>query len=70
MYSGDRFWARQYKKSKTDDIIYYMYELCDRKQPFRNKIIPYWMDQFEIIMFHKLDIEMNDFIITSDFWKK
>ena len=47
-----------------------MYELCDRIYPNRNKIIPCWMDQFEITIFHKLEIEINDFIITSDFWKK
>jgi hypothetical protein len=67
---GNRFWIRQYRKSRVDGISYYLYELCDRKQPFRNKIIPGWLDEFEILTFNKLDIEINKFIVSSDFWKK
>lgn len=67
---GNRFWIRQYRKSRVDGISYYLYELCDRKQPSRNKIIPGWLDEFEILIFHKLDTEINEFIVSSDFWKK
>ena len=67
---GTRFWARQIKKERSSDsdLTYYMYELCDRKEPERNKICG-WYSEFELLTFHPLHIEMNDFIITSDFWK-
>ena len=68
---GTRFWARQYRKtrSKETNTWYYMYELCDRKQPERNKLIG-WYSEFELTTFHPIDIEMNDFIVNSSFWKE
>lgn len=64
---GTRFWLRQNRKSNTQGTTYYLYELCDRLQPERNKLVG-WYSEFEIIKFHPLHIEMNDFIVTSDFW--
>lgn len=68
---GKRFWARQYRKARGEDgLEYYMYELCDREQPERNKLIEHWVTYFDISILHTLWIEMNQFIITSDFWEK
>ena len=66
---GDRFYARQIQKGRGDGIMYYMYELCDREQPERNKIIP-WETAFSIYQLNKVWVEMNNFIVTSDFWTK
>ena len=67
---GSRFWARQVLKTKQDGIGYYMYELCDRENPDRNKIIQGWLNVFDITIGKKVWIAMNDFIVDSDFWKK
>ena len=67
---GRRFWARQYQKAQVDGIGYYLYELCDREQPERNYVIRHWMTGWEIYRFHKVWEEMNNFIVTSDFWAK
>ena len=66
---GDRFCARQIRKSKGDGVMYYMYELCDREQPNRNRIVP-WETAFAIDILNKIWTEMNEFIVTSDFWEK
>lgn len=66
---GDRFFARQYQKAHVDGLSYYLYELIDRECPERNRVIE-WLWSGEITNSHKVHIEMNDFIITSDFWKK
>ena len=66
---GNRFYARQIRKSKGDGVMYYMYELCDREQPNRNRIVP-WETAFAIDILNKIWTEMNDFIVTSDFWEK
>jgi len=66
---GDRFYARLRRRERGDGIMYYMYELCDRDQPDRNEIIP-WETAFSIYKFNKIWVEMNDFIVTSDFWEK
>lgn len=66
----DRFSVRQFQKSKADGIEYYLYQLIDKECPERNKVIPKWFSCFEITKFNSLWIEMNDFIITSDFWDK
>ena len=47
-----------------------MYELRDRLQPERNQIINEWFNEFQLLKFNDLWLKMNDFIITSDFWKK
>ena len=49
--------------------MYYMYELCDREQPNRNRIVP-WETAFAIDTLNKIWTEMNEFIVTSDFWEK
>lgn len=66
---GNRFWVRQVQKQYQNDIHYFQYELRDRNQPERNRLIPRWFSEFSLITFNDLWIEMNDFIITSDFWK-
>ena len=66
---GNRFYARQIRKSKGDGVTYYMYELCDREQPNRNRIVP-WETAFAIDILNKIWTEMNEFIVTSDFWEK
>ena len=65
----DRFYIKQYKKSIHDDIHYYMYELCDNLQPNRNLIIG-WYTSFDILTFNNIAIQMNNFIVDSDFWLK
>lgn len=67
---GDRFWARQVQKARgVDGIEYFLYELCDREQPERNTIV-HWANYWEICSSYKVWEEMNNFIITSDFWTK
>lgn len=66
---GDRFSVRQVKKTRNYDVGYYMYELIDKKCPERNSLIPKWFSEFEIINFKGLYLEMNNFIVTSDFWE-
>ena len=65
---GDRFEARQYKKSRKKGISYYMYLLIDNKHPERNMIVP-WESAFSIYQFNHIWLAMNDFIISSDFWQ-
>lgn len=65
---GNRFWVRQVQKQYKNDIHYFQYELVDNLQPERNRLL-HWLTEFSLITFNDLWIEMNDFIITSDFWK-
>jgi len=67
---GNRFWARQLRKAKAEGIPFYQYELCDREHPERNKVIEGWFDFAEITIGKKIFKEMNDFIVTSNFWKE
>lgn len=67
---GNRFWCRQVAKLKADDVEHYIYELKDRKDPSRDRVIRGWLSGFEIITFHTLAMEMNDFIVTSNFWEE
>ena len=67
---GDRFYARQYQKAYVDGLSYYLYELIDREQPERNRLIRHWLWSGEIIHSKKVHLEMNDFIVTSNFWEK
>lgn len=67
---GDRFWCRQVAKLKADDVEHYIYELKDREDPSRDRVIRGWLSGFEIITFHTLAMEMNDFIVTSNFWEE
>ena len=64
----NRFWVRQVQKQCKNDIHYFQYELRDRLQPERNKLL-HWLSEFSLVTFNDLWLEMNDFIITSDFWK-
>lgn len=66
---GDRFWIKQIQKSKVEGINYYLYELRDRIQPERNQIVNCgWLTDFAITTFNDLAIEMNNFIVNSNFW--
>lgn len=67
---GDRFFLRQYQKTRYEGIEYYLYEMIDRVDPSRNKVIHHWFSRFEILTFHNLDMEINDFIVRSNFWKE
>lgn len=66
---GDRFYAREVKKAHVQEIDYLQYELVDREQPERNRLLP-WMDVYEVIISKKVWVEMNSFIVSSDFWRK
>ena len=66
---GNRFWLRQYRKAKEDGVEYYLYELKDRIDPSRDRLTRGWLSAFSIITFHELAVEMNDFIVSSNFWE-
>lgn len=68
----DRFEIRQYRKTGRgkNSISYYLYQLIDNEQPERNKIVPNWLSEFQILWFHHLSEYINNFIIESDFWAK
>ena len=38
-----RFWVRQYQKARVDGLCYYLYELKDREDPSRDKVIRNWI---------------------------
>ena len=64
----DRFEVRQYRFVRKHGTYYYCYKLIDHKDKSRNKII-WWKSGFEILNFQAIEVELNDFIVTSDFWK-
>ena len=67
----DRFMVRQVRKSKGEDgVMYYLYEFLDKECPERNYIYSGWLSEFSITLMNTLWIEMNNFIISSDFWDK
>lgn len=62
-----RFEVRQLEKTRVDSMQYYLYEVRDNHHPERNRIVPWeWGDS--IFFMNKIWMEMNDLIITSDFW--
>ena len=65
-----RFWVRQYQKARIDGSYYYLYELKDREDPSRDRVIWKWILGNSIFSMNDIWWEMNDFIITSDFWEK
>lgn len=66
---GNRFWVKEIQKQYNDRIHYFLYELRDRKCPERNRIVKDgWLTEFSLLNFNNLWIDMNDFIVTSDFW--
>lgn len=68
---GNRFWVREVQKQYNDGIYYFLYELRDREQPERNRIVKSgWLTEFALLKFNNLWLDMNDFIVTSDFWQK
>lgn len=69
---GNRFEIRQVQKSRYTDcpeICIYRYKLIDYEEQKRNYETR-WYSCFEICVLNKLWIEMNDFIVKSDFWYK
>ena len=67
LFAG-RFYIHQCKKSRCDGTSWFLYELRDREQPERNCLIPGWLNQYDFM--RRVCMEMNDFIICSDFWSK
>ena len=63
----DRFWIRQAKKSRENDIKYYMFELRDRKQPFRNTLIRGWFSEFSFLY---NSILSSNLLYDTDFFAK
>lgn len=66
---GDRFSLLQvFKTGKYDchDYHVFLYRFIDKKHPDRN--FEKYFDEGEILIQKKLYIEMNEFIILSDFW--
>ena len=65
---GDRFTVHQLRKTGETwyDIPHYLYELRDKMEPSRNRIIG-WINIYNAN--RELFLEMNDFIITSNFWE-
>jgi hypothetical protein len=65
---GDRFTVHQLRKTKESyyDIAHYLYELRDKQEPTRNRLIG-WVNSYSAS--RELFLEMNDFIITSNFWE-
>lgn len=64
---GNRFWIREYQKTRCEGMSYFLYELRDREDSSRDHIIRGWFNEYE---FWKIFEEMNEFIITSNFWEK
>ena len=46
------------------------YEYIDKECPARNYLSKGWKSEFSILTFNDLWIEMNEFIINSNFWTK
>lgn len=68
---GSRFWIRQYRKIKNDDMQYYLFELCDRVKPSRNIICKEgWLWGESNLLMKDLLLAVNNFIVTSDFWEE
>ena len=65
---GDRFTVHQLRKTKEsyECIAHYLYELRDQQDPTRNRLIG-WVNSYDAS--RRLFLEMNDFIITSNFWE-
>lgn len=66
----DRFWVRQYQKTKCDGLNYYLYELVDNLEPERNTVLRGWILGESCLFMSEIWEGMNDFIIKSDFWSK
>lgn len=69
---GDRFYIKQVAKQRGyDGLQYYLYEMVDNLEPYRNSYIKGgWVwggSQFAAATFYE---NINDFIVRSDFWAK
>ena len=70
---GNRFYIRQVMKARgTDSCEYFLYELIDREDGSRNRLFKRWICGYtdKRLMNSEVAIEMNNFIIESDFWTK
>ena len=65
-----RFWVRQYQKARVDGVEYYLYELMDREQPERNKLVRGWLLGISPFFMSEIWDGMNTFIVKSDFWEQ
>lgn len=66
----DRFTVRQIRKDGfVDDhsLHWYIMELCDKKDPSRNKLF-HLTNWYGKSMMCEVYSKMNDFIVESDFW--
>lgn len=67
---GDRFWLRQVEKTFGEDKVrYYRYEIVDNKYPKNTKVLSAWFTGFGITTMNELMVDLNNFIIKSDFWE-
>lgn len=71
---GKRFCIRQVEKQRLDGVEYFRYELIDNENTDRNMVIAKWFSLYSdfSIRFSMSDLfrQMNNFIVTSDFWEK
>lgn len=70
---GNRFYIRQVMKARgADTCEYFLYELIDREDSSRNRLFKRWICSYtdKRLMSSEVAIEMNNFIIESDFWTK
>lgn len=65
---GNRFAVRQVRKSRSCGMEWFLYEMIDREEPRRNRIVHGWLNVFDAE--RRLFTEINDFIVRSDFWAK
>lgn len=63
---GKRFTVHQVRKSRSEGMTWFLYELIDNEQPERNYLIPGWLNEFDYM--RRIWEEMNNFIVYSNFW--
>ena len=72
MFLEDRFMARQVRKTRGRRWInvLFLYEFLDKECPERNYMYHGWLSEYNVIIMNTIWMEMNNFIIHSDFWEK
>lgn len=65
---GNRFELRQVAKQFSDGIEIFLYEMIDNLQPERTCYCSQWYSAFDICNFNNIDIDINNFIVKSNFW--
>lgn len=68
----DRFYVRQVAKQRgCDGLQYYLYEMVDTLEPYRNSIVDVgWIWGGSHFAAASLYESINNFIVRSDFWAK